>query len=322
MTVSKPQDDVTPKWKNFEESAMQAGSKIFSTQVVKSNQKVMGTISQVLRQIDVKVGDDEFIDIECKDHAKPVDLPIVEQFANKLKDENAKGGIIVSNSGFTDAALKTAEHYNIRPVALIDKGHGNTSNFLIKAPVLATGYYIDAISYGVGTHRAGVDFRFSPLVWDMKTSEGSEIPRTIYELFRDHWNDGTIDIAKEDSYQYEFKDVPIIDLKGDVILVDLTYRYVVKADNRKGYAGAESARGFFDLSKEVFTSSEDIVFEPIEVDKISEWPKLVDSETPVSQPFRLVGMFPMPDEPPLSSYENPFTGKLLDPEQVKKGSYV
>ena len=183
-----------PKWKSFEESAKQASSKIFHTQTVKPNQKVMGTISQVLRQIDIKVGDEEFIDIECKDHSKPVDLPIVEQFANKLKDENAKSGIIVSNSGFTESALTTAKHYNIRPVALIDKGHTNTSNFILRAPVLATGYYLDSISYGVSTHRAGLDFRFSPLVWDMKISDGSE--RSIYELFRDHWNEGVIDITK------------------------------------------------------------------------------------------------------------------------------
>lgn len=255
-----------PKWKNFEESANQASSKIFSTQTVKPNQKVMGSISETLRQIDIKVGDEEFIDIECKDHAAPVDLPIVEQFANKLKDENAKSGIIVSNSGFTEAALKTAKHYNIKPVALIDKGHANASNFILRAPVLATGYYLDSISYGVSTHRAGVDFRFSPLVWDMKISDDSG--RNIYELFRDHWNEGVIEITKEGHYQYEFKDAPIIDLRGDVIIVDLAYRYFVKADTRKGYAGAESARGFFDLNEGIFTSSENITFEPIEVEKV------------------------------------------------------
>lgn len=311
-----------PKWKSFEESAMQTSSKIFSMQVVKPNQKVMGSISQVLRQIDIKVGDEEFIDIECKDHAKPVDLPIVEQFANKLKDENAKNGIIVSNSGFTESALKTAEHYNIRPVVLVDKGHANTSNFIIKAPVLATGYYLEAISYGVSTHRAGVDFRFSPLVWDMHISEDADKPRTIYELFRDHWNDGTIEITQEGSYQYEFKDAPIIDLRGDVVVVDLAYKYIVKADVRKGSAGTESARGFFDINKSSFTSSEAIIFEPIEIDKISDWPTLRPDETPPNQPFRLVGMFPLPDEPPLASYKNQFTGEMLDPEKVKKGIYV
>jgi hypothetical protein len=301
---------------------MQASSKIFSTEVVKPNQKVMGTISQVLRQIDIKVGENEFIDVECKDHAKPVDLPIVEQFANKLKDENAKSGIIISNSGFTESALKTAEHYNIRPVALIDKGHTNASNFVIKAPVLATGYYLEAISYGVSTHRAGVDFRFSPLVWDMHISEAGDNPRNIYELFKDHWNEGTIEVTKEGSYQYEFKDANIVDLRDDVITVDLAYRYTVKVDVRKGSAGAESARGFFDLSKGTFTSTEDVIFEPIEIDKISDWDSLAPDETLPPQPFRLVGMFPLPDEPPLSSYKNPFTGEMLDPEQVKKGKYL
>lgn len=45
-----------PRWKTFEESAKQASLKVFSKQTVKPNQKVVGTISQVLRQIDIKVG--------------------------------------------------------------------------------------------------------------------------------------------------------------------------------------------------------------------------------------------------------------------------
>lgn len=59
----------------------------------------------------------------------------------------------------------------------------------------------------------------------------------------------------------------------------------------------------------------------LEIDKISEWEELGD-ETPPAQPFRLVGKFPLPDEPPLSSYENPFTGEPLDPEKVKKNIYI
>ncbi len=319
MTVMTKGKSKNPKWKDFEESAKQASSKIFSNQTVKPNQKVMGTISQVLRQIDVKVGDEDFIDIECKDHAKPVDLPKVEQFANKLKDENAKSGIMISNAGFTKSALRTAEHYNIKPVVLVDKGHANTSKFMIKAPVIAEGYYLDSISYGV--EQTGQDFRFSPLVWDMKVSDGSDPPRNIYELFRDHWNDGTIDITQEGSYQYKFDQVPIIDLRGDVIIVDLSYRYIVKADKRQGSAAAQMARGFYNLNDNSFTSSEDIVFEPIEIDKISEWPELAD-ETLRAQPFRLVGKSPLPDEPPLSSYQNPFTNEMLDPEKVKSGIYI
>lgn len=308
-----------PKWKSFEESAMQASSSVFSTQTVKPNQKVMGEISQVLRQIDIKVGDEDFIDIECKDHAKPVDLPKVEQFANKLKDENAKSGIMISNAGFTKSALRTAEHYNIKPVVLVDKGHADTSNFMIEAPVLAEGYYLESISYGL--EQTGQDFRFSPLVWDMHVSDGSDPPRNIYELFRDHWNDGTIDITKEGSYQHRFEQAPILDLRGDTIIVDLTYRYTVKADKRKGSATAQMARGFYDINGKSFTSSEEIVFEPIEIDKISEWEELGD-ETPPAQPFRLVGKFPLPDEPPHSSYTNPFTNESLDPEKVNQGIYI
>lgn len=320
MSASKSRKNNLPKWKNFEESALQTSTSIFSNQIVNPNQKVIGTISQELRQIDVKVGDEDFIDIECKDHAKPVDLPKVEQFANKLKDENATSGIMISNSGFTKSALRTAKHYNIRPVVLVDKGYANTSNFAIQSPVLAEGYYLDGISYGVET--VGQDFRFSPLVWDMKASEGSESHRNIYEVFRDHWNEGAIEVAKEGSYKYKFEKVPIVDVRGDVVTVDLTYSYIVKSDKRKGTAKAQIARGFYDLNNKSFTSSEDIVFEPIEIDKISDWPELTANEKIPTQPFRLVGLFPLPDEPPLSSYKNPFTGEMLDPEKVRNGVYA
>jgi len=316
--MAKKKSRIIPKWKSFEESAAQASSKIFSNETVKANQKVMGTISQVFRQIDIKVGDDEFIDVECKDHGAPVDLPIVEQFANKMKDENAKSGIIVSNSGFTESALRTAEHYGIKPVALIDKGFGDTSKFVIKAPIVASAFYLDSISYGIGS--TGQDFRFSPLVWDMKVGDGSG--RNIYEFFRDQWNDGKLEITQEGHFQYAFDKVPIIDLRSDVIIVDLAYRYVVKADKRKGYAGAKTARGFYDMNAGSFTSSETIEFEPIEMVKINDWPEVEESDNLPDQPFEMIGLAPLPEEPPLSSYESPFTGKMLDPERVSKGIYL
>lgn len=76
------------------------------------------------------------------------------------------------------------------------------------------------------------------------------------------------------------------------------------------------------MSEGTFTSSDDVVFEPIEIDSVNDWPELSPGDTHSSQPFHLVGMFPLPDEPPLSSYENPFTHEMLDPEKVQKGVYI
>lgn len=309
-----------PRWKNFEESARQASTRIFHSRTVTPNQRVMGSISETLRQIDIKVGDVELIDIECKNHSAPVDLPIVEQFANKLKDENANEGIIVSNSGFTESALKTAKHYNIKPVALIDRGHADTSNFILRAPVLAKGYYLNAISYSVSTSGIVQDFRFSPLVWDMKIADDSG--RNIYELFRDHWNEGIIEVTQAGHYQYDFTKVPIIDLRGETIIVDLKYIYVVESEARKGSAGAESARGFFNLHDGSFVSSEDVIFEPILLDSIDSWPALAGDESLPEGTLQLQGIIPLPVEPPLSSYMSPITGKMLDPLKVRLGEYI
>ncbi|MDK2899095.1 MAG: hypothetical protein PWQ10_282 [Patescibacteria group bacterium] len=107
----------------------------------------------------------------------------------------------------------------------------------------------------------------------MKTAEDLGKQRTIYEVFRGYWNDGTIEVTKPGVYEYRFGQVSIIGLRGDTIIVALVYNYIVKADLRRGYVGAESARGFYNVNKKTFTSSENITFEPIEISKISEWPK-------------------------------------------------
>lgn len=312
-------DQELPKWKSFEESAAHASSKIYANEIVQPNQKVMGEISEVLRQIDIKVGENEFIDIECKDHGAPVDLPIMEQFAHKLKDEKAKSGIMISNSGFTASALRTAKHYGIKPVALIDKGFGDKSKFFLRAPVRAVGFYVDAISYGVASRGVGQDFHFSPLIWDMKV--GDDSGRNVYEFFRDAWANDELEISAPGSYQYQFDRFPVIDLKGKTYWVEMTFRYIVKADARDGHAGAKSARGFYDVNEGSFISNETVEFEPIEVEKIAEWPEAQDAVDD-DQPLRLMGIIPLPDEPPLSAYENPFTGKQLDPAKVEKGVYL
>lgn len=317
----KPNIKNTPKWKTFEESTAHTSAKIFNKETVLANQKVKGILSEVLRQIDVKVGENEFIDIECKDHGAKVDVPKVEQFAGKLKDENAKGGIMVSNSGFTKGALKVAEHYRIRPVVLIDKGHGDASNFIISSPVVAKGLYLDLMAFGISHQTIGESPVFSPLIWDMLAAEGRDEPRNLYEVFRDHWNDGLLELVQEGSYEYKFPNVQIYDLDGNPATVTVTFSYVVESESRLGEAGAESASGFYDVSTGIFTPANNIEFEPIIIEKVSDWPRIKAGDNVPKQPFQLIGVFPMPDEPPMSCYVNGFTGKQLDPEQVKKGIY-
>lgn len=308
--TKKKHNSTTPKWKTFEESAKNASTKIFKNEIVLANQKVKGSISEVLRQIDIKVGEDDFIDIECKNHHKPVDLPIVEQFVTKLEDENAKQGMLISNSGFTEAALKMAKKKGIKAAVLIDNGFDGVSNFAISAPVKAVAYYVDGISYEV-SQSSGQYFEFSPLIWDMKAVEGLGAPRNLYEVFRDNWNDGKLNPAEIGGHEYAFKGVQIYDLRGEAITVDLTYKYVIAEDLRQGRSKAKTAQGFYDVNKGEFTTVEKVEFEPINLDKISEWPNANEKSLQRQNLLSIEGIVPLPDNPPLESYRNGFTGKML-----------
>lgn len=51
--------------------------------------------------------------IECKDHAKPLDQPVIEAFVTKCRDTGVSERAIVSGSGFTEGAAKKAEYYGV-----------------------------------------------------------------------------------------------------------------------------------------------------------------------------------------------------------------
>lgn len=58
--------------------------------------------------------------VECKDWNRPVDDPVIEQWAKKCSSLQVNKGIIVSSGGFTPEALIDAEHEGISCLSLND----------------------------------------------------------------------------------------------------------------------------------------------------------------------------------------------------------
>jgi hypothetical protein len=115
---------------------------------VYQNVQVLGRMSRVSREIDVQVLTDpsayDFIAFECKDHARPIDVPKVEAFATKLRDVGAAKGAIVSNSGFSEAALNMADACGIDTLALVDTEDPDVAT-VIAAPSLVRDVFIAGI---------------------------------------------------------------------------------------------------------------------------------------------------------------------------------
>jgi len=102
-------------WQQYEEDVFQECQRIFrETQVIKNTYIIRGRYSNVPRQIDVLVqnylidGTFASIMIDAKNYSTKVDVKCVESFIAMLDDVNIPKGILVTNKGFTEAAINRA----------------------------------------------------------------------------------------------------------------------------------------------------------------------------------------------------------------------
>ena len=79
--------------------------------------KIKGQYSQSHRQIDVAVrrtGDEKpFLVAEAKRHGRKVEIAYIEAFVTKLQDINAKIGVMVASSDYSEPGRRLAEAFNI-----------------------------------------------------------------------------------------------------------------------------------------------------------------------------------------------------------------
>jgi hypothetical protein len=97
---------------------------------VKCDESIIGVESGIQRQIDVVVrnniaGYDVLIIVECKDYKKSVDIGRVDELIGKMRDVKAQMAVLVSDSGFTEGAIRRASgDGHIRLVSVIDTMNG------------------------------------------------------------------------------------------------------------------------------------------------------------------------------------------------------
>ena len=135
---SQPAND--PDWRKLELLVASIQKKLAPNARVEHNVKLEGRITGVNRQIDVllrdKIGQYEMMFvIDTKDYKVKVDTKGVEEFYGLINDVGAHKGVLVSPSGFTPAAHKTAERYQIELYRPVDTGN-HKWRARVTAPVL------------------------------------------------------------------------------------------------------------------------------------------------------------------------------------------
>lgn len=109
-------------WHQYEVVIKEAFETQFSEAAIKLNAKVLGRYSKTKREIDILIEDDAAgasirIIVDAKYHSKKVNVKAVESFISMAEDVAAHQGFLISNRGYSKAALNRA-HYGPEHIEL------------------------------------------------------------------------------------------------------------------------------------------------------------------------------------------------------------
>lgn len=102
-----------PDWKAYERVVMNELSARYPDATVRADVRLPGYLSGTSRQIDVLV-DETLAEqtiltaVDAKHHARPIDVKQVEEFLGMLQDIRVDRGILVTQTGYSEAALARA----------------------------------------------------------------------------------------------------------------------------------------------------------------------------------------------------------------------
>lgn len=102
-------------WKKYETEITQIFKDAYPNFNITKDEKIVGRYSKTKRQIDILIqqriaGNKILIIIDCKYFNKKVDVKDVESFISMTNDVSAHKGMLVTNKGYSDAALKRAHN--------------------------------------------------------------------------------------------------------------------------------------------------------------------------------------------------------------------
>jgi hypothetical protein len=188
-----------PKWKRFEKVIHDIHSQLAPQgAVVTLDDRIIGSESGAERQIDVSIrvnvaGYNILIVIECKDQGRPIDVTELGAFSSLAKDVNANKGVMISSSGYTEAALNLAKARAIDVRTYVDTESTDWRSE-VSIPVLLKRIRLGKVSFSFASV-PGYPFALgtSRSVPEIETYLSDGTPAgTIRSLLAKKWNDKQI----------------------------------------------------------------------------------------------------------------------------------
>ena len=125
---------------------------------------VLGQDTGEMRQIDVAVWigsnhNDLLIDIECRDHARPLALPSVEGLITKARDVRANKLIVVSRRGYSPGAMNALATAGATALTLDERGDAEWPDWFLPRsfPIVTSGGVIEHFFLSIDEEQAGAE---------------------------------------------------------------------------------------------------------------------------------------------------------------------
>lgn len=183
-------------WKDYEYAVYEECKRVYhsyNAEIIK-NTHIVGKYSEVKRQIDILIKlleDDKAtstIIVECKHYGKKINVKIVDSFIGCLEDVDADKGIIVSEKGFTKAAISRA-HKGKDDIEVDILNLGELQQFQSQFAIPYVGDSALLLSAPFGWIIDGTTRKFAPAILYKRGMPFDEVTRKEKEwMYIQFWN--------------------------------------------------------------------------------------------------------------------------------------
>lgn len=156
--------DQSEDWKKFQHEVYEECKRVFNdAKEILEDTHIKGKFSERSRQIDtlIKLNDNDIIAVDAKCYNKKVDVKEVESYIGMLKDIGANKGILISNKGFSKAAINRA-HFGESNFEVDILSLANLGRFQGYGAIAYSGMYGAIIKPPFGWIVDGTQTRFAP----------------------------------------------------------------------------------------------------------------------------------------------------------------
>jgi len=262
--------------------------------------RLPGRHSKRDRQIDVlvrqKIGQYEmFIVLDCKDHAKPVDVKGVEEFYGLLQDVGAHKGALVCPKGFSAAAKERATGFQVDLYSPVDTDP-HKWQVRVSVPTICS-FRSAGMGFGI-SGSAPLPLRIPEKFWAETIALNAERKElgTPLQIAMRNWNEGRYRTDPGEYHDLDIFDEPVgIDnghgYKDLFVPVKLTVSLWVREQLYFGHLPVPRISGFKDeLSGKVISNAFTVgIVSPDEVEK--GWLRIQSAaDLPMPAVLEMVGL--------------------------------